>query len=78
MDGLKNGHIHKNLTQNGEPQRYSWGTQKKKKKNRDKVHTGAKVCEEDCRCQEYMSVYLLFLFCPSPADELLSTALLSD
>ena len=32
MVGLKNGHIGKNLTQNGEPQRYSWGTQKKKKK----------------------------------------------
>ena len=26
-----NGHIGKNLTQNGEPQKYSWGTQKKKK-----------------------------------------------
>ena len=34
MVGLKNGHIRKNLTQNGETQRYSWGTQKKKKKNR--------------------------------------------
>ena len=30
----KKGHIHKNLTQNGEPQRYSWGTQKKKKKKK--------------------------------------------
>ena len=30
----RNGHIRKNLTQNGEPQRYSWGTQKKKKKRR--------------------------------------------
>ena len=28
---IKSGHICKNLTQNGEPQRYSWGTQKKKK-----------------------------------------------
>ena len=28
---IKNGHIRKNLTQNGEPQRYSWGVQKKKK-----------------------------------------------
>ena len=28
--GLKNGHIHKSLIPNGEPQRYSWGTQKKK------------------------------------------------
>ena len=29
MVGLKkNGYIRKNLTQNGEPQRYSWGTQK--------------------------------------------------
>ena len=27
--GLKNGHICKNLTQNGEAQRYSWGMQKK-------------------------------------------------
>ena len=26
MVGLKNGHIRKNLTQNGEPQRPSWGT----------------------------------------------------
>ena len=25
--GFKNGHIHKDLTQNGEPQRYSCGTQ---------------------------------------------------
>ena len=32
MVGFINGHICKNLTQNGEPQRYSWGTQKKKKK----------------------------------------------
>ena len=31
---LKNGHIHKNLTQNGEPQRYSWGMQKKKKEKK--------------------------------------------
>ena len=31
MAGLKNGHIRKNLIQNGEPQRYSWGTQQKKK-----------------------------------------------
>ena len=29
---IKNGHIRKNLTNNGEPQRYRWGTQKKKKK----------------------------------------------
>ena len=28
---IKNGPIYKNLPQNGEPQRYSWGTQKKKK-----------------------------------------------
>ena len=32
----KNGHIRKKLTQNGEPQRSSWGTPKKKKK---------KICE---------------------------------
>ena len=31
MVGLKNGHIHQHLTLNGEPQRYSWGTQKKNK-----------------------------------------------
>ena len=29
--GLGNGHIRKNLTKNGEPQRSSWGMQKKKK-----------------------------------------------
>ena len=29
----RNGHIRKNLTQDGEAQRYSWGTQKKKKGN---------------------------------------------
>ena len=29
MVGLKNGHIRKSLTKNGEPQRYSWGTKKK-------------------------------------------------
>ena len=32
MVGLKNGHVRKNLTQNGEPQRSSQGTQKKKGK----------------------------------------------
>ena len=32
MVGLKNGHIRKNLTQSGEPQRYSWGMQKKQNK----------------------------------------------
>ena len=37
MVGLGNGHIHKNLTKNGEPQRLSWGMQKKKKK---KVQNG--------------------------------------
>ena len=31
MVGLKNGHICKNLTKNGEPQRYSWGMQMKKR-----------------------------------------------
>ena len=39
LNGLiKNGHIHKDLTQNGEPQRYSWGTQKewrRKKRKKD-------------------------------------------
>ena len=35
MAGLKNGHIRKNLTQNGEPRRSSWGTQKKKKNHQD-------------------------------------------
>ena len=30
MVGLKNGHMRKYLTQNGEPQRPSWGGQKKK------------------------------------------------
>ena len=30
MVGLHNGHKCKNIAQNGEPQRYSWGTQKKK------------------------------------------------
>ena len=33
MDGLENGQVCKNLTQIGEPQRYSWGTQKNKKKS---------------------------------------------
>ena len=33
---LKNGHIRKNLTQNGEPQRSSLGTQNKKKKKKKK------------------------------------------
>ena len=32
MVGLKNGHIGKNLSQNGEPWRSSWEMQKKKKK----------------------------------------------
>ena len=30
MVGLRNGHIRKSLTQNGEPQRSSWGTLEKK------------------------------------------------
>ena len=30
MAELKNSHIHKNLTQNVEPHKYSWGTKKKK------------------------------------------------
>ena len=35
MIGLRDGHMGKNLTQNGEPQAYSWGTHKEeKKKNR--------------------------------------------
>ena len=34
MVGLENGHIHKNLTQNGKSQRSSWGAQKKKKKKK--------------------------------------------
>ena len=32
MVGLGNGHIRKHLTKIGEPQKYSWGTEKKKKK----------------------------------------------
>ena len=32
MVGFRNGHIRENITQNGEPQRYSWATQRKKKK----------------------------------------------
>ena len=36
MVGLKNGHMRKNLTTNGEPQRSSWETQKKKKKKKKK------------------------------------------
>ena len=39
MVGLKNGHICKNLTQNGDPQRSSWGVQKKKKKKKKKSNT---------------------------------------
>ena len=35
MVELKNGHIRKNLTLNGEPQRFSLGTQKKKKKEEE-------------------------------------------
>ena len=30
--GLKNCHIHKNLTQNGEPQKYSWGMRRRRRK----------------------------------------------
>ena len=32
MVGLKNGHICKNLTQNGEPQRSSWGTRGRRRR----------------------------------------------
>ena len=35
-DWIENGHIRKNLTQNGEPKRYSWGTQKKKEEKKKK------------------------------------------
>ena len=35
-DWIKNGHICKNLIQNGKPHSYSWGTQKKKKKKKKK------------------------------------------
>ena len=38
----KPGHIRKNLPQNGEPQSFSWGTQKKQKKN-----PGSAVVEAD-------------------------------
>ena len=31
---IKNGHLRKNLTQNSEPQRSSWGTKKKRSKER--------------------------------------------
>ena len=44
MVGLKNGHISKNLTQSGEPQRYSWGTQKKKKKKKTKKFLQSIYC----------------------------------
>ena len=37
MVGLRNGHIHRNLIKNGEPQRYSWGTQKKKKEEEEVI-----------------------------------------
>ena len=37
MVGLKNGHMRKDPTPNGEPQRYSWGMVKKKK---DRTQTG--------------------------------------
>ena len=37
MVGLKNGHIRKNLTQSGEPQRYSWGTHTHTQKPKDSV-----------------------------------------
>ena len=41
MIGLKNGHVRKNLTQIGEPQRYNLDTEKKnkKKKNHGASHT---------------------------------------
>ena len=34
---INNGHMHKNLTQNGEPKRDSWGTQKKNKNSEDMI-----------------------------------------
>ena len=46
----KNGHIRKNLTQkNGEPQRYSWGTQKKKKKKKKKKEKKKKEKKKLCQ-----------------------------
>ena len=47
MVGLKNGHICKNLTENSELQRSSWGTQKKKKKysvlNKGALHKSSRM-----------------------------------
>ena len=40
-----NGHICKDLTPNGEPQRYRWGTQKKKEKKKKKKKKKKKQCK---------------------------------
>ena len=66
MVGLKNGHIRKNLTQSGEPQRYSWGTPKKKKKKR----SWCMGCMSCCHCLQatnhpsfLSAVYQNFFIC---------------
>ena len=44
MVGLRNGHIRKNRTRNGEPQRYGWGLKKKKKeKEKEKKKKKKKI-----------------------------------
>ena len=35
MVGLENGHMRKNLTQNGEPQRYGWDLEEEEELSRD-------------------------------------------
>ena len=50
MVGLKNEHICKNLTQSGEPQRYSWGTQKRKKKSTRAFYFGLDYFQSVLMC----------------------------
>ena len=45
MVGIKTSHIHKNLTQKGEPRKSCWGMQKKKKKKKKSGYLCSHVSE---------------------------------
>ena len=67
MAGLKNGHIRKNLTQSGEPQRYSWGTQKTTPPPKKKLTLGQPVpgltLKRQAPCREFTGVPVLSHWC---------------
>ena len=59
MVELQKGHIRTNLTQNGKPQRSSWGTQKQKKKKKKKKEEEEEREEEEEEEEEARSADLV-------------------